>query len=262
MKRFAARFLRQPILCRSRLRRRPNPLQSQSRRGSWWLKIPRTIVFWSRLYLAEEPWTLDFAEDGAFALRKALSAPYDLILMDVQMPAIDGYEVTRQIRLYEKSRHRPPVPIIALTAHALASEVARSREAGCSSYIAKPVSKATLIAEIGRWLSGSAAQRQEPAPADTDTLPALVRALVPDFIQRRREDLVKIREYLQNGNFYAIRGLSHNLKGTGSSFGFPQITEAARRMETAAETENVQELEGLISAIADALTAANLTAPK
>jgi signal transduction histidine kinase/CheY-like chemotaxis protein/HPt (histidine-containing phosphotransfer) domain-containing protein len=208
--------------------------------------------FLIKAYLAEEPWTLDFAEDGAFALRKALSATYDLILMDVQMPAIDGYEVTRQIRLYEKSRNRAAVPIVALTAHALASEAVRSREAGCSSYLAKPISKADLLAEIDRWLSASPTPRPEPAVAE-DPLPEMLRAMIPEFIGRREQDLVTIREHIGSGNFQAIRALAHNIKGSGSSFGFPEITDAARRMESAAQESNAEEIESLVAVIALAL---------
>ena len=203
--------------------------------------------FLVRAYLTGEQWTLDFAEDGAIGLSKALSKPYDLILMDVQMPVIDGYEATRQIRLYEKSRNLPAVPIIALTAHALATEIARAREAGCTSYLPKPVTKAALTGEIAKWLS-SATRPQQAAPVVS--LPPEVVALVPEFIRRRGEDIQTVRLHLRDGNFNAIRELAHNIKGTGTSFGFPQITEAGRRMETAALAGNAAEIDSALSTMA------------
>ena len=100
-------------------------------------------------YLSKTPHRIDVAENGEVAVGKFTSGNYDLVLMDVQMPVIDGYAATRFIRRWE-SVHRkdPPTPIIALTAHALKEDVQKSLEAGCTTHITKPVKKGPLLETI------------------------------------------------------------------------------------------------------------------
>jgi PAS domain S-box-containing protein len=108
-------------------------------------------VFLIKSYLANEFVDLDVADNGKIAAERATSADYDLILMDVQMAEMDGYSSTRIIREWEKENRRPPVPILALTAHALPEEVAKSIEAGCTAHLTKPVSKQTILDAIHRF---------------------------------------------------------------------------------------------------------------
>lgn len=98
-----------------------------------------------RAYLTPTDYFLDVAEHGAIALDKFKSAHYDVVLMDVQMPVMDGYAATRAIRLWERDHDLPPTPIIALTALALKEEGARIFEAGCNTHLTKPVKKSTLL---------------------------------------------------------------------------------------------------------------------
>lgn len=81
---------------------------------------------------------------------------YDLVLMDVQMPEMDGHTATRTIREWEKTSNRKPTPIIALTAHAFQEEIQRSLAAGCSDHLTKPIRKDTLLDAIHKWLSQAA----------------------------------------------------------------------------------------------------------
>jgi two-component system sensor histidine kinase/response regulator len=98
-----------------------------------------------RSYLKQPDYFLDVAEHGAIALDKFKSAHYDVILMDVQMPVMDGYAATKAIRSWERDHDLPPTPIIALTALALKEEGARIFEAGCNTHLTKPVKKSTLL---------------------------------------------------------------------------------------------------------------------
>lgn len=106
-------------------------------------------------YLKSTPHSLSCAEDGAVAVdmfRAALDdAPYDLVLMDMQMPVMDGYAATREIRRLEAERHLDRVAIVALTAFALATETEAALEAGCDDYLTKPIKKATLLEAIARY---------------------------------------------------------------------------------------------------------------
>ena len=89
------------------------------------------------------------ANDGAQALSVARSQRPDLILMDIQLPLVDGYEATRNIKREPELKH---IPVIAVTSYALSGDEQRAREAGCDAYVAKPYSTRHLLAKIGQFL--------------------------------------------------------------------------------------------------------------
>jgi CheY-like chemotaxis protein len=94
------------------------------------------------------------ANDGRQALELESQGTFDLILMDCQMPILDGYEATRSIRQRARQLGRPAVPILALTAHALEGELERCLEAGMDGYLTKPIRSAALYAALLEQLSG------------------------------------------------------------------------------------------------------------
>jgi signal transduction histidine kinase/DNA-binding response OmpR family regulator len=96
-------------------------------------------------YLKQTGHSLDIADNGAIGVEKFKSHPYDVVLMDIQMPVMDGYGATKSIREWERSHDLPPVPIIALTAYALKEETDKIFQAGCTTHITKPVKKTTLL---------------------------------------------------------------------------------------------------------------------
>ena len=87
--------------------------------------------------------------NGAEAVEAVQSTPPDLILMDLSLPVLDGWEATRRIKAMPERRH---IPIIALTAHAMAGDDQRAIEAGCDGYLSKPISPKKLVAEVERAL--------------------------------------------------------------------------------------------------------------
>lgn len=89
------------------------------------------------------------ALDGEAGVRLAKSEQPDLILMDIQLPVIDGYEATRQIKANDELK---PIPIIAVTSYALSGDDAKARAAGCDAYVAKPFSPRELLAKIRQFL--------------------------------------------------------------------------------------------------------------
>lgn len=116
-----------------------------------------------RAFLNDDHWEIDSAENGRLAVQKAAATRYDLILMDIDMPEMDGHDATRQIRVLECKNELPHVPIIALTAHNLAEAASQSMEAGCSAHLTKPVGKAELIQTIQRFALGPReSPREEP----------------------------------------------------------------------------------------------------
>ncbi len=98
-----------------------------------------------RSYLKQTPYRLDIADHGAIALELFKNGYYDLILMDMQMPVMDGYEATHAIRAWEREHDLPPTQVIALTALALKEDGVKILEAGCNAHMTKPIKKHTLL---------------------------------------------------------------------------------------------------------------------
>ena len=105
----------------------------------------RTLI---RAYLKKTPYQLEEAEDGQQAIDKFIAGNFDVVLMDIQMPIVDGYEATTAIRAWEAQNNRRRTPIVALTASALEEAVHRSTAAGCDAHVTKPVKRSTLLEAI------------------------------------------------------------------------------------------------------------------
>jgi len=105
-------------------------------------------TFVIKAYLKNTSCRLDFARTGKEAVEKFKQNQYDLVLMDIQMPVMDGYEATAAIRSFESTTGRRAAPILALTANALAEDERKSLDAGCNAHLAKPVNKEDLFAAL------------------------------------------------------------------------------------------------------------------
>ncbi|MCR9141055.1 MAG: ATP-binding protein [bacterium] len=105
-------------------------------------------------FLKKYPYQIDVAEDGAVAVRRFRESHYDLVLMDMQMPVLDGLSATREIRKFEQESGRTTTPILALTAYALSKEKQRSLDAGCNAHLSKPIKKTVLVEAIQKYAGG------------------------------------------------------------------------------------------------------------
>ncbi|MHB8382299.1 MAG: ATP-binding protein [Candidatus Binataceae bacterium] len=116
-----------------------------------------------RAYLSKTRHVIETAENGAVAVEKYRSGRYDLVLMDVQMPVMDGHSAVRAIRDLERESGRPRTPIYALTAFAFRDDAEKTRAAGCDGHLTKPIRKATLLALLEEHLRSIAEQRLSAA---------------------------------------------------------------------------------------------------
>ena len=189
-------------------------------------------LFLIKAYLKGPGFELDEAKNGQQAVERVLSGNFDLVLMDLQMPVMDGYEATGWIREWEKQNNRSPIPILALTAHALAEYGPRTMEAGCTAHLTKPISKAILLEAIAKY-SSSTPDAAIRVPGDPE-----LRDLMPGFLDSRRRDLDAMRAALKNANLEAIRVLGHNMKGSGGGYGLPEITAIGASLESAAKRQD------------------------
>ena len=105
-------------------------------------------------YLKKMPYWVDVAENGEIAVDRFTSKYYDLVLMDMQMPVMDGYTATRMIRDWEQKQAVAPTQIVALTAHALKEDEQKSLDAGCNGHLTKPIKKTALLEAIREHTKG------------------------------------------------------------------------------------------------------------
>ena len=189
-----------------------------------------------RAYLQRTPYVIDFVEDGSSALEKLKTVRYDLALVDVHMPNMSGYEVVGAFREYERACNLHPLPMLALTADVFKDAVEKSCAAGFTMHLAKPLRKSTLLEAITRHAKG---RPESPPGAQLDVVvDEELSAILPKFINNVRRNPSAIAAALACGDFATIRSLGHNMKGTGSSFGLPQISEIGNELEQAAKLQD------------------------
>ncbi len=200
-------------------------------------------------YLKDTPYQLDQAENGEVAVRKFMTGHYDAILMDIQMPLMDGYEASAEIRRREQSDHRRPTPIIVLTASAEDEAVRRSLQMGCDAHVTKPVKRSVLLEAIRDAVEPPAETNSSVAQTADDSVrrnaamvheqPIVVHIdqelsdLVPGFLFRKREDARAVLAAAEHGDADAIARLGHKMKGEGGSYGLDPITDIGRDLEQA-----------------------------
>jgi hypothetical protein len=184
-------------------------------------------------YLQHEPVALRMVKDGCEAVEAVESGEeFDLILMDIDMPRMDGRTAAKRIREWQRRTGAAPTAIVALSAFAVQTEVRASLAAGCSAHIVKPIDQATLIGTVWRYARRS--RGGDGAAHDSEALRHSVAELVPGYLaaQARRIDDATIQ--LATRDFEPIQRFGHNLKGTGSGYGFPEIEKLGGAIETAA----------------------------
>ena len=103
-----------------------------------------------KAFLRKSQHLVDVAHNGQEGVEMVQKGDYDLVLMDVQMPVMDGYRATEAIRLWETEKNRHPLPIIALTGHIFPEDIQKILDVGCNQHLTKPVSKAKLLEVITR----------------------------------------------------------------------------------------------------------------
>jgi PAS domain S-box-containing protein len=192
-------------------------------------------------YLEHTPYRIDVAETGAIACQMFMDNQYDLVLMDRQMPVMDGLTATRALRAWEKKNGRAPTPIIALTASALKGDRETCLAAGCTAYLAKPIKQDVLLQAIRDY---SAAAMQS-APVQVSAGERATRAAqrlaerTPAYLENCRQNVIVMHTALDRADFQAVTIIGHNLRGSGGGFGFPAITDIGAGLELAAEHADI-----------------------
>ena len=180
--------------------------------------------------------TVHQAADGAEAVTAVASTDYDLVLMDVQMPGMDGLTATRAIRAVDRFAK---LPIVAMTAQALPAQIATCHEAGMNDYLAKPITPAALVAAIDKWAGGGRSPREAAPEADQS-----MTELRDEFMAQCAQDLARIKSLLASGSPSARKDLEklvHRFAGTADMLGVPEVGWQARELNEAFSRGEVPE---------------------
>ena len=194
-------------------------------------------------YLKRSEVEVDYAADGAQGLQRFQSVRYDIVFLDIEMPVLDGYAAVRGMRSWESQQGHPPAPIIAMTAHQGGEHRRRSDAAGFTHHLDKPVRKREVL-QLLDLLAPVAAAGAERTLAVEPVDPA-VKELQSQYVANRYMELAVFREWLQGEDYSSLRRLGHNLRGSGTAYGFPQLTSLGQEIEEAAELRRLESLVAL-----------------
>ncbi|NOT13953.1 MAG: response regulator [Methylococcaceae bacterium] len=204
----------------------------------------------------------DIVENGQEVLNRLQQDSYDLILMDCQMPVMDGYETTQQVRVLEISQNLAHIPIVALTAHAATDERQRCLSAGMDDFLAKPIVRDKLLALLSRWLGNADAQsateqeseiQEEIAPIiwdeaevlkNLDNDDELLTEIIALFLDEVPKKLVALDEATsaQHTDLKLVSDIAHALKGMVGHFCIKPIMNVTEKLEEAARNNNLADI--------------------
>jgi signal transduction histidine kinase/DNA-binding response OmpR family regulator len=199
-------------------------------------------------------------KDAVDTVKRAPAGQYDVILMDCEMPILDGFEATREIRKTESASGSAPVPIIALTAHAIRGDRERCLDAGMTDYLSKPVAAEQLLACVEQH--SSAWNKSARRTADASGTPVidveaalercmknttLLQATLASFIEETPQYLVLIRRELADTDAKALAHAAHAVRGAAGLVNATPLSEIAAEIESMALTGELHEMEELVA---------------
>jgi two-component system, sensor histidine kinase and response regulator len=200
------------------------------------------------------------ANNGAEALERIADSNFDAVLMDCQMPVMDGFTATRRIRELELSSGAKRLPIIALTANVMSEDREKCIAAGMDAHLGKPIEAAQVIEALSRFLKAPAT-----APAiDRGALKALTggdaqfeRELAETFVSSGDQCLAEIIAALKTSDFDTVRKRAHSLKGASANIHARELSQAASSLENAVRENALPAIGDLVTDLSEKLAAVN-----
>jgi len=234
------------------------------------------------MFLKNDPITLVFAETGQEAVNQFLSGSFDMIIMDMEMPVMNGLEATQQIRQIEADENRTiAIPIIFLTAHALDEHQRQCFDAGGTACLTKPVKYQHLIETIQKYHTSMLSDvddidkneinvLDENDLLDTDIefdmpdfsdidIQAGMEELLPFFVESTKKDLELMKTALHASEFETVRRIGHSLKGSSGAYGQEKIGQIGASIESAALDKDSSKINDQLNELAASLNQLNQT---
>ena len=221
----------------------------------------------------------DAVANGAEAVKALETLPYDLVLMDVQMPEMGGLEATREIRNPQSAVRNHGIPIIAMTAHAMQGDRERCLEAGMNDYVTKPLDPRALVAALEKWLPRETEATKEHLPGKPEeTAPVsaqepgapvfdeagmmsrlmydadLARTVIKAFLEDIPMQIEALRGYLETGDATSAERQAHTIKGASENLGGEALRVVAFEMEKAAKAGNLEYVKSLLPQLENQFT--------
>jgi signal transduction histidine kinase/HPt (histidine-containing phosphotransfer) domain-containing protein len=206
----------------------------------------------------------EFFADGASALPRLERGDFDLLLLDLHLPGIDGFEVLRRLRGFEAASGRRPAPVIAMTADVLLGTRRRCEAVGFAGFLPKPIRRVDFMAAIAPFApatgddqaSGPPHPGANPsaAPWDEDA-----RALMPSYLKACRADIEAAEAAQDAADFAHQKSVGHRIKGSGATFGLPDVAAAAAALQSAAEATDATAARKALARLSTAIDAAEWT---
>ena len=198
-----------------------------------------------QLILNEADVQVSTAENGRQGVEMAERGEYDAILMDMQMPVMDGYQASSRIRQLGLE-----MPVVALTAHAMKGDREKCLQAGCSDYLTKPIRAKALLDCLRRCAPEDQTRATTNAASGLESLGPEIRQLALDYLRLQRERINQLADTLDREDYDRVAVVAHGIKGTAGSLGLPQFTEPARQLEAAANAQDKAGCRALVNELA------------
>ncbi len=182
---------------------------------------------------------IDVAADGDEAIQREAEKPFDIILLDLGMPRMDGFAAAKRIRARERANRIPRRPIIAISAYDPGDLVERLDEAEIDAFMPKPIRPQSLLDLLGRYTPRARSETPVEVPADPlATVPPDLLDIIPLFIESRDKDLARIPELVATAGFQELYRLGHNIKGTSAAFHLRGLSDLGLELELAARNQD------------------------
>ncbi|MBI9079444.1 MAG: response regulator [Pseudodesulfovibrio sp.] len=194
-------------------------------------------AFVIQTYLKNTPCRLTVVENGAAGYEELKKGGWDLVIMDIQMPIMDGYETTRAIRNWEHSHDLPPIPIVAMTAYALVGDAEKCFEAGADRHLPKPVKKSTLFDVIRELIdTGKPQKEHKDTPTTTSDIP-LDNTPSNTTFANVKDTILAAHTALDRNDYSSIKALAADIADSGTEMSMVDITKYGNALKNAADNK-------------------------
>ncbi len=213
--------------------------------------------------LAQGDHEVTIVENGGAAVEAAMTGYFDCVLMDVQMPIMDGLEATRRIRQWECEQDRPPLPIIAMTAGANADDRLECLAAGMNDYITKPIDSSLLLDKLASLACEESIEDKHCIAPESDLVdeldwenlhrltrgrPELLDSLISAVRGEVPDDLEKMSRAIASDEPMSLMASAHKLRGALGYFGLPKLKQSLVMIEDAARRHDMAQCQELVAA--------------